>query len=469
MGDSHAAVSPSYPLTVGGQPGFVLLVSCASPDTMGGLFCYDGTELETIDRLSSAGLLLHEDQLLRLLFTQVAPDFGAEILFYDRLGVTRYLRIDDAHSPHYVDWDGENYVLLSTWKNGLIWVSPSGKVTRRWHLPGENDSWHLNCVHAHEGELYLTAFGEFHRYREWSEKQKEPHGILFKQSTGEKIVTGLACPHNPRFLDGGWVVCCSSLHQLVKIDPATNRMTRTAQLAGWTRGLAVSDQFVFVGESCGRHVMAGTARASVAILDRQSWEVLGRVAVPSGEISDLAIVPASLVEGLRRGFRTNPRRVLEQDQYAMFHEAGVTPARIWATSDPLDPADCRVRVQAAVPSNIGADAVIECGCTISNQGSAFLVSVPPHPVHISYRWLDGDTRARTGQVEGLRSRLTFSLAPGSERAYRFMLRAPARPGRYVLTVTLVQEGVAWFDDVDASNAYSQEVSVEPAPEQSASR
>lgn len=463
MADSLSTSSPAYPLVVDGQAGFVLLVSCASPDTMGGLFCFDGASVETIDRLGSAGLLLHEDQLLRLLFTQVAPDFGAEVLFYDRVGVTRYLRIDEAHSPHYVDWDGANYVLMSTWKNGLIWVSPAGKVVRRWYLPGENDSWHLNSVHMHEGELYLTAFGEFHRYREWSDKQKEPHGILFKQSTGERILTGLACPHNPRFLDGGWVVCCSSLNEVVQVEQTTSRMMHRTQLAGWTRGLAVSDQFIFVGESCGRHVMAGAASASVAIVDRRSWSVLGRFSVPSGEISDLAIVPASLVEGLRRGFRTNPRRVLEQDQYAMFQQAGVAPARIWATGDPLEAADCRVRIEAALPSRMDAGATIECDCTVANQGSAFLVSAPPNPVHISYRWLDGATRARLEQPESRRSRLTFSLAPNSQRAYKFMLCAPSSSGRYVLVVTLVQEGVAWFEDLHASNGYSQEVLVDESP------
>lgn len=100
---------------------------------------------------------------------------------------------------------------------------------------------------------------------------------------------------------------------------------------------------------------------------------------------------------------------------------------------------------------------------MTNEGSAFLVSAPPNPVHISYRWLDGATRARLEQPESRRSRLTFSLAPNSQRAYKFMLRAPSSSGRYVLVVTLVREGVAWFDDVDASNVYSREVLVEESP------
>jgi hypothetical protein len=37
------------------------------------------------------------------------------------------------------------------------------------------------------------------------------------------------------------------------------------------------------------------------------------------------------------------------------------------------------------------------------------------------------------------------LAPGERRAYNVHTIAPGRPGRYLLRVTLVQEGVMWMD------------------------
>jgi hypothetical protein len=38
-------------------------------------------------------------------------------------------------------------------------------------------------------------------------------------------------------------------------------------------------------------------------------------------------------------------------------------------------------------------------------------------------------------------------------------RAPARPGRYVLRIALVQEHVAWFDDLDPGAGWAGEIEV----------
>jgi acetolactate synthase I/II/III large subunit len=450
----------SYHVVMEGQPSCVLLISCASPDSGGGLFAFNGISLETVDRMGSAGLFLHGEQVLRLLFTNAAPDFGAEILFYDEAGVRKYLRVDGACNPHYVDWDGENYVLLSTWTNGVVWVSPEGEIKRRWQLPGENDSWHLNCVFVKDGELYLTAFGDLRRHREHIANQRKPQGMLLKHSTGERVVTGLACPHSPRYFDGAWAVCSSSLNELVHIEEGTGRVRHRVALDGWTRGLAITDDYIFVGESRTRHRTAANTSSSVAVLQRSTWTLLGRIPVPSGEISDLLVVPARLLKGLRRGFRTNPQRVLEQDQYSMFQQIGISPARIWAIGDPLEPRSCHVRVESEVPATMAVGATIECDCRVTNLGDTFLVGVPPNPVNISYRWLDSKSRAPIAGVEGLRSRLTFSLPPREAQAYKFMVRAPMLPGSYTLAVTLVQEQVAWFDDISSSNACLHEVSVE---------
>jgi len=70
---------------------------------------------------------------------------------------------------------------------------------------------------------------------------------------------------------------------------------------------------------------------------------------------------------------------------------------------------------------------------ISNLGNAILVSAPPNPVHISYRWRRDDET-----IEGLRSLLPGPLTPGSE--------VPCRQ-------------VAWFDDLDEGNAYSAAVRI----------
>ena len=54
---------------------------------------------------------------------------------------------------------------------------------------------------------------------------------------------------------------------------------------------------------------------------------------------------------------------------------------------------------------------------------------------------------------------TEALPPGAERICRFTLRAPDERGEYGLTITTVQEQVAWFDELDERNAWSGHVRI----------
>jgi hypothetical protein len=63
------------------------------------------------------------------------------------------------------------------------------------------------------------------------------------------------------------------------------------------------------------------------------------------------------------------------------------------------------------------------------------------PVNLSYRWF------RAGQmlpIEGKRTTLPGTVAPGEAVSLAATVVAPDEPGSYVLRVSLVQEGVAWF-------------------------
>jgi acetolactate synthase I/II/III large subunit len=168
-------------------------------------------------------------------------------------------------------------------------------------------------------------------------------------------------------------------------------------------------------------------------------------------------VPEPLAKSVRRGFRTNPLRTAEQHQHQLFNEVGVRPARLWAVGEPLPPATCRIRIQAEVAAELKADTLQESTCSLENHGQAILVSAPPNPVHISYRWVNHDDPRVV--IKGVRTPLPEALPPDGERICRFSLRTPAAPGRYRLVVTLVQEHVAWFDHLDAANAWWSDVRI----------
>lgn len=82
------------------------------------------------------------------------------------------------------------------------------------------------------------------------------------------------------------------------------------------------------------------------------------------------------------------------------------------------------------------------------------------PVNLAYQWLD----AATGEVvvrDGHRTSLPATLGAGEAVALDAVVEAPAAAGDYVLRVSAVQEGVAWFVDRGAAAWESRVRVVEP--------
>jgi hypothetical protein len=65
-------------------------------------------------------------------------------------------------------------------------------------------------------------------------------------------------------------------------------------------------------------------------------------------------------------------------------------------------------------------------------------------VHLSYHWLD--QKRQPVVYDGLRTQLPSDLNPGESLTLKAAIQAPDKAGEYVLHMTLVQEGVAWFSD-----------------------
>jgi acetolactate synthase-1/2/3 large subunit len=440
----------TYRFSLGGRS-VTPVISCLSDeDTGGGLFALDGNRIEQLDSLSSTGLCMADGRAVRLLRANERSYGIAEMLIYDDRGIERYVRLDSIIDPHDVLWDGTHFVIACSASNRLIWLSAEGKIVREWHAPGEGDCWHLNSLHQVDGRLTVCAFGRFAGHREWT-KSSDREGIVFDFESGRDLLRGLSKPHHQRRVDEGWVVCNSAEHELVRITPETGEVEQRLKLNGWTRGLCVLDEVLLVGESSLRRVHSAGA-GSVAVVCRKTWKVLDRIDVHCLEIYDIAPMTAGLVEGLRRGFRTNGTRVEEQDQHELFRQAGVRPSRLWALGDPLAPEACRVKVEADAPAQAGPDSRLRLECKVTNEGSAILVSAPPYPVHVAAWWQMPGVDERSARESGWRVRLPHSVPPGEAVRVSILVDTPAVMGRCDLHVTLVQEQVAWFDDLEPSNA-----------------
>jgi|HigsolmetaAR202D_1030399.scaffolds.fasta_scaffold00721_10 Glycosyltransferase len=82
---------------------------------------------------------------------------------------------------------------------------------------------------------------------------------------------------------------------------------------------------------------------------------------------------------------------------------------------------------------------------VSNTGSAAWPHQGNNPITLSYRWRDNNGRLLPG--EGPHIRLSASLEPGQSATLELPIHTPARAGFYTLEIQLIQEGVAWFDEL----------------------
>jgi len=80
---------------------------------------------------------------------------------------------------------------------------------------------------------------------------------------------------------------------------------------------------------------------------------------------------------------------------------------------------------------------------VTNRGTLAWRPAPPWPVALSYHWVDADT-GRIVERDGRRTPLPADLPAGASATLRAAIRAPARPGRYLLWWDMVQEEITWF-------------------------
>lgn len=286
-------------LTLHGSP-VTLVASClGDEDTGGGLLYYDGTDWIAIDNVSTTGLYVSGHELTRMLWAPSQAASGTSILHYNSEGLVRTVTIEGFTDPHDVLWDSSHYVAVSSHQNAVVWVDADGTTVRRFQPAQEPDAWHLNSLLLRDNILYGTAFGRFPQSRGWDGHQRDGSGMLFRMDTGEDVLTGLCCPHTPRFEAGQWIVCNSATSEIA-VYTVTGELVRTVKLQDWARGVAVSDRYLLVGQSVNRQLTREVRGATVAVVDRDTWTVAGRLQLPFREVYDLVLVSPSLLQGILR-------------------------------------------------------------------------------------------------------------------------------------------------------------------------
>ncbi|HEY6363845.1 MAG TPA: hypothetical protein VI585_03545, partial [Candidatus Binatia bacterium] len=103
-----------------------------------------------------------------------------------------------------------------------------------------------------------------------------------------------------------------------------------------------------------------------------------------------------------------------------------------------------------IPTKMVAGQTVSADVTIKNGSTKTWPSKPNpkgrHVVNLSYHWLD--PKRQMVVFDGLRTPLPRDLGPGESVTLEATIRAPEKAGEYLLHVTMVQEGVAWFSESD---------------------
>ncbi|MPZ76362.1 MAG: hypothetical protein GEU77_07540 [Deltaproteobacteria bacterium] len=101
-----------------------------------------------------------------------------------------------------------------------------------------------------------------------------------------------------------------------------------------------------------------------------------------------------------------------------------------------------------IPTEMIAGTQVTVDVSLRNTSTSTWPSKPDssnrNAVHLSYHW--ATEKGDRVIYDGVRTVLPQDVRSGDSVALKTTVRAPERIGRYILEMTLVQEGVAWFPD-----------------------
>ena len=262
----------------------MLLVS--SPGEVGGLLCVDQTHASILSARPSTGVYLDDERVV----VANQNDGGRSILVIEKQRTRRYELSDHPLDLHDVLIEEESLFVVDTHNNQVSeFCLLNMEKVNSWGLPGEPDSAHMNSVVFYQGRLLASIFGRFAKNREYKSGTLG-FGQVIDVKTGEVFIDGLSQPHS--------LTACGELLYLCNSEESELRVYRGDQikksipLEGYTRGIAISRNKIYVGISLSRNALnAGkTISASIVTLNSKTLTAEDEIPVPVPEIYDIRVI-----------------------------------------------------------------------------------------------------------------------------------------------------------------------------------
>jgi len=345
---------------------------------------------------------------------------------YDRHGLAWARRLTDCLDVHGMAEVGDRLAVCSTGTNEVIWLDADGIERGRWspQPAHEPDSWHINSLVAHGGRLYASCFGRFSTFRGWSGKVAGM-GLLLDAADGRAMLEGLSAPHDPRRIDGAWIVNDSATARTLLVpDGGTPQTIATGP--GFPRGLAVLDDVYAIGFSSPRSSSGGQGTAAVLVVDRGSHRVLKTINLPWPEIGHIYPAPDA--------------RVLDAIRRPTHRSMPASPC-----AEIVDDTNRAGALAVIGLPRLVEGSIYEVTVRLTNRGRLPWISATETPIQLSYQLLD--LRGDVVFPEGARIPLPLPLLPGRSLTFNIPIDLGIcrhLPMAASLRLTLVQETIAWW-------------------------
>lgn len=276
-----------------------LLVGCPNG---GGLFLIHSGAAYRLDRFDTTGLSVVGSRLLRgIQPATVMVREGRESRF-----AGEFLGIGDVHDVMFDE--GFNYV-VSTQENAIAKIDSDGHEVQRWTFPGEPDSWHINSLCRWNGRIVFSAFGSFRKHREYK-GVSAGSGFVQDLHTGERLIEGLSQPHSLLAVGDNLLLANSEQKEIAEYS-SSGQLLRKREFDGYTRGLLMTDECLFVGLSASRNIaQTGVPAATLVAVRRTDWQELGRVVLPVAEIYDIERIDSEHLPVILSGIADHVSAVL---------------------------------------------------------------------------------------------------------------------------------------------------------------
>lgn len=112
----------------------------------------------------------------------------------------------------------------------------------------------------------------------------------------------------------------------------------------------------------------------------------------------------------------------------------------------VDPQRVEISLTGLRPELVPVHSITNVRINVANHGTVALSSRLARPVMAAYHWLD-----EAGKVvvfDGVRTELPFDLLPGDSCSFPVNIATAEQPGHYQLQISLVQEQVCWFHQLN---------------------